>query len=144
MRGSTGSWKVLPIAACLLAMCGCGSDAGGGEEVELQVGNGIANDEDRHLTVRVTTPRETDRNPLIYGDSSNPANWTKFHLVLKDGDLVEIALEASGGQEMSKGTCTVGGDRKPGDALTAFIAVVRFFNNEYVECGTGFERKPGT
>jgi hypothetical protein len=119
-------------------MTGCGS-SDGGNEVELQVINGLAGDIDRHLTVRVTTPRETERLPLIGGDVTNSNNWTKFHLEIKDGELIEIALESSGGAEQSKGTCIVRGAPALGYAR-AFIAVVAFFNGQYLECADGLDQ----
>ena len=137
MRGSTRSWGGLLFATSLLGMTGCGS-SGGEDNVELQVLNGLAHDIDRQLTVRVTTPRDTERKPLIFGDSTNPNNWTRFHLQLNDGDPIEIALESIGGVEVSKGNCTVHG----APTLTyarAFIAVVPFFNGQYLECADGLQ-----
>jgi len=130
--------RLCGIATCVVGLA-CGSSSGdGGSDVELQVGNGIANDIDRQLMVRVTTSRETERRPLALGDSSLRENMTLFHLPLNDGDLVEIALENSSGVQVAHGTCTVAGARDLSYAR-AHIAVIQFWFGQYLHCEDGLQ-----
>ncbi len=129
------------IAACLsTAACGDGGGGDGDHNVELQVGYGLVADEvNHHYTVRVTTPRDTQRKLLPSQDGPNPSSWARFDVLLNEGELVEIALENQNGVLASRGTCTVHG------AVTleyarAFIAGVQFFNGQYLECADGLQQ----
>ncbi len=134
-------WRNLRIGAttavaCGATLAGCGGDDGGDHNVELQIVAGIANAPFGGYIVRVTTPHTTLREALGVGDQTNSDNWTTFDVFLEEGELVEIAVEDSEGNELVAGQCAVQGAVTEGWAR----AVVFYFAppNNYVNCANGF------
>jgi hypothetical protein len=122
------------VAVCALVLAACGSSSENLPEVEVQVINGVANSQDSHLTLRVTTPRETERKPFPHGDSTNPANWAIFHLSLLHADVVEFALE--GGTPVS-GTCIFDQPASGGYARV-IMTPLDLGGGRHLDCGEGF------
>ena len=126
------------IAACCLALAGCGGSSGDvPPDVEIQVINGQGVSQDSHLTVRVTTPFDTERRPFPFGNATDPNNWVIVHMPVRHGDLVEFALENSSGAVVVSGTC--GFDQPaPGDYVRAIITPLDLGGGRHLDCGEGF------
>jgi len=122
------------VAVCGRVLAACGSNSDELPEVEVQVINGVANSQDSHLTLRVTTPHETERKPFPFGDSTNPANWAVFHLGLIHADVVEFALE--GGTPVS-GTCIFDQPASGGYARV-ILTPLDLGGGRHLDCGEGF------
>lgn len=125
------------VAVCAFLLAACGSSPENLNEVEVQVINALQNSQDSHLTLRVTTPHETDRKPFPYGDSTNSDNWAKFHLALIHEDLVEFALETSTGAQQVSGTCIFDAPATGGYAR-ARVTTVDLGGGRHVACDEGF------
>ena len=123
------------IAACCLALAGCGGKDVP-PDVEIQVINGQGISEDSHLTVRITTPFDTERRPFPFGDATNPSNWVIVHIPVRHGDLVEFALETASGAEVVKGTC--GFDAPAPDYARAILTPLDLGAGRHLDCGEGF------
>src|SRR5215813_8057732 len=92
-QGGPMGRSIVPV--CMLVLAACGSSSENLNEVEVQVINGQGISQNSNLTVRVTTPHETERKPFPFGNSANEDTWAKFHLGLIHADVVEFALETS-------------------------------------------------
>jgi hypothetical protein len=126
------------IAACCLALAACSSEDVP-PDVEIQVINGQGISQDSHLTVRVTTPFDTERRPFPFGDATDPNNWVIVHMPVRHGDLVEFALERgsdAGVVEVVKGTC--GFDQPEPDHARAIITPLDLGAGRHLDCGEGF------
>jgi hypothetical protein len=132
---------VLPSAiTAFLCLAGCGSSSGEDANVEFQVVYGLVGDSvAHHFQVRVTTPRDSRSGPLNnVGIPTDPANWTKFMVLLNEGELVEVALLNQNGSVASSGKCGVHGAVAL-EYARAFIASVPFFNGQPIECADGLQ-----
>ncbi|HZJ55166.1 MAG TPA: hypothetical protein VFD38_13585 [Myxococcaceae bacterium] len=105
--------------------------------MEIQVLNGQGISQDSHLTLRVTTPRDTERRPFPFGESTNPDNWVKLHLPLIHGDLVEFALETSTGAVEVSDTCTFD-QPAAGNYARAIITPLDLGGGRHLDCAEGF------
>jgi len=144
------SWREGAVLSSAVAMClltaGCGSDSGvsensPGADVELQVVNGLGNDPvDHHLQIRVKTPRQNLVKAFLVGPALKPENWQRFKLDIEEGEQIQLFLEGAGGAHtvQASGTCTVDGANALSYARV-FMAIIKFFNNQYVECADGLK-----
>ena len=123
------------VAACCLTLTGCGSSEDI-PDVEIQVINGHGISEDSHLTLRVTTPHDTERRPFPFGDSTREENWVKVHMPVKHGELVEFALETSTGAVEVSGTCVF--DQPAPDYARVIFTPLDLGGGRHLDCGEGF------
>jgi hypothetical protein len=121
---------------CALVLAACGSSSENLNEVEVQVVNGQGISQDSHLTVRVTTPHETERKPFPFGNSANEDTWAKFHLGLIHADVVEFALESSTGAQQFAGTCIF--DQPATGGYARVIMTPLDLGGRHLDCAEGF------